>query len=473
MVIALCIATVGLLATLSRPMLAEAAQATYFYIRNATTNSDWVESRNVSGTYQIGYWDQIEFKWDSTGFTNCAASQYGSTAVSGIATNVYEPEPKATGTYSMMCYTNVSPGGNQRVTIPVYRDQPFSADIYWKIDDGTKWLYTSAFPYPVPDTWHSADGTIDSSEHIHLYWYGNDTYSCEKGIASSSVSARHPFTGYDYGTFTDVGRRTHRGAYYTPPEPPIGGSMYYYMTCTNAVGGTVTNGFTLTREAPPLPACTVNVTPSTVNQGQAATLTWDASNTTSLYIQNVGYVNASGSVAVAPSQTTSYTGTASGEGGSADCTGSSTLTVLQSCPFNDHDITHGQSVTAYKDASLPYGSTCTSQTRTCSNGTLSGSYAYASCSVSALPPAPTASISITPSIVRQAGTALVSWTSNGADSCTVTGGPDSWTGTASPTGGQTTSPIRGEVTYTLRCQNAGGTVAASSTVRVLPEFQES
>ncbi|MCR4325817.1 MAG: hypothetical protein NUV59_03345, partial [Patescibacteria group bacterium] len=52
-----------------------------------------------------------------------------------------------------------------------------------------------------------------------------------------------------------------------------------------------------------------------------------------------------------------------------------------SCSFNGQTITNGQSVTAYQSSTVPYGSSCTSQTRTCSNGSLSGSYQYSSCSV--------------------------------------------------------------------------------------------
>lgn len=44
-------------------------------------------------------------------------------------------------------------------------------------------------------------------------------------------------------------------------------------------------------------------------------------------------------------------------------------------------ISHGQSVTAYAASSVPCGSSCSSQTRTCNNGSLSGSYQYSSCSV--------------------------------------------------------------------------------------------
>ena len=57
----------------------------------------------------------------------------------------------------------------------------------------------------------------------------------------------------------------------------------------------------------------------------------------------------------------------------------------QSCTFNGATIQSGSSVTAYLANSVPSGSTCTSQSRTCSNGTLSGSYTYSACTVAAAP----------------------------------------------------------------------------------------
>ena len=51
-----------------------------------------------------------------------------------------------------------------------------------------------------------------------------------------------------------------------------------------------------------------------------------------------------------------------------------------SCLFNGSTIQSGASVTAYLSSSVTFGS-CISQTRTCSNGTLSGTYQYNSCSV--------------------------------------------------------------------------------------------
>ena len=44
-------------------------------------------------------------------------------------------------------------------------------------------------------------------------------------------------------------------------------------------------------------------------------------------------------------------------------------------------LASGASTTAYATQAAPYGSTCTSEQRTCANGALSGSYSYASCKV--------------------------------------------------------------------------------------------
>lgn len=61
------------------------------------------------------------------------------------------------------------------------------------------------------------------------------------------------------------------------------------------------------------------------------------------------------------------------------------------CTFAGAPVANGGSVTAYFTDSVPAGQTCASQQRTCMNGMLSGSYAYASCSpasASCVPDAP-------------------------------------------------------------------------------------
>lgn len=51
------------------------------------------------------------------------------------------------------------------------------------------------------------------------------------------------------------------------------------------------------------------------------------------------------------------------------------------CVFNGVAVGHGASVTAYESETVAAGGTCESETRTCTNGTLSGSYGFDSCAV--------------------------------------------------------------------------------------------
>ena len=175
----------------------------------------------------------------------------------------------------------------------------------------------------------------------------------------------------------------------TTPANPAG----YGSACTsaaNACGQTNTgtrqcNG-TCSATMPPdstcaAPTCTINASPSSYNAPGSSTLSWTSTNATSFHISGVGYVTAPGSTTVSPSQSTTYNGTVSGPGGGGSC--SRTLTVNRSCTFNGQTVTHGNSVTAYREANVPFGSSCQSQTRTCNDGNLTGTFAYSSCAVTA------------------------------------------------------------------------------------------
>ncbi len=59
----------------------------------------------------------------------------------------------------------------------------------------------------------------------------------------------------------------------------------------------------------------------------------------------------------------------------------SPVTGTAGCQFNASVIQHGQALLAYQDLNVPSSGVCVSQTRTCHNGVLSGSYQYSSCSV--------------------------------------------------------------------------------------------
>ena len=70
-------------------------------------------------------------------------------------------------------------------------------------------------------------------------------------------------------------------------------------------------------------------------------------------------------------------GTLSGTYGFSACTAGS----AQGCSFNGQSVANGQSVVAYQVATVPFGGNCVSQTRVCTNGSLSGSYGFSACTV--------------------------------------------------------------------------------------------
>jgi hypothetical protein len=75
------------------------------------------------------------------------------------------------------------------------------------------------------------------------------------------------------------------------------------------------------------PNLSLTVSPSTINFGQSATLTWQADgDVNNSNITNIGDVGASGSISVSPTSTTVYQLTSNGPGGSN--TVSATLTVI-------------------------------------------------------------------------------------------------------------------------------------------------
>lgn len=74
---------------------------------------------------------------------------------------------------------------------------------------------------------------------------------------------------------------------------------------------------------------------------------------------------------------TCVNGDLSGDYQNASCVQASPAT----CPFNGQQIGHQQTVRAYAQSVVPYGEQCVSQSRTCNNGDLSGSFNSPACSV--------------------------------------------------------------------------------------------
>lgn len=87
--------------------------------------------------------------------------------------------------------------------------------------------------------------------------------------------------------------------------------------------------------APPAaqPTVTLNASPGSINPGQTVTLSWSSTNATDLDIQpGVGKVAPEGSTPVTPTESVTYTITASGPGGSATATAHVDVAAPQAPP---------------------------------------------------------------------------------------------------------------------------------------------
>src|SRR2546427_13009413 len=78
---------------------------------------------------------------------------------------------------------------------------------------------------------------------------------------------------------------------------------------------------------PAPPSVALSASPASVQAGQPVTLTWSSTNATSVTLEpSVGRVAAQGSTTVRPSQSTTYTVTATGPAGSAHASAQVTIT---------------------------------------------------------------------------------------------------------------------------------------------------
>src|ERR1700730_15699681 len=82
--------------------------------------------------------------------------------------------------------------------------------------------------------------------------------------------------------------------------------------------------------APASPTASLTANPNTVDKGQSTTLSWQTTNATDVSIDGIGAVQPSGSQQAAPTDSTTYTLTAKGAGGTQQAT--ARVTVTQAPP---------------------------------------------------------------------------------------------------------------------------------------------
>ncbi len=256
-------------------------------------------------------------------------------------------------------------------------------------------------------------------------YYADTSYSTNSNTNNGGYYAD---TSYSTGSHTTSG-------YYADTSYTTGG--YTSGGCTSNCGGTTT--------VKPAPVCTLSVNDASITSGQAVTITWSSSRANlTRKISGIGSgLAASGSVVVYPTQTTTYTGTFKGDGGTITCSKTVTVTIPQAptCDLtaSQSSITPGQAVTINwssthassrvitnigsglpaTGSSVVYPSNTTTYT-----GTFTGAGGTVTCQktitvTTPQPQAPTCSMNGTPSAINPGQSSTLTWNSSNVSSVSI------------------------------------------------------
>ena len=309
-----------------------------------------------------------------------------------------------------------------------------------------------------------------SADPLTIHYYGNpelDEYSI---LTWTSTNADSCVIEPDVGTFEPS------GSWDVSPSR----TTTYTITATGP-GGSATDSVTVTVIVPP-PTIAIWASPASIPPGDSTTLYWYCDFADTCTIEpGIGGVEPNGSIELSPTETTTYTITAIGPGGTT--TDSYTVTVAHPAPTveisaNPEILVPGQSSTltwsstnadsvvidqGIGSVSLN-GTTTVSPTETTIytiTATGPGGTATASVTVSFFPP--TADIQANPETILQGESSTLTWSSTNADSVTIEPG----IGAVDLNGSVLVSPSESTI-YTITATGPGGTVTDSVTVTVTP-----
>ncbi len=216
--------------------------------------------------------------------------------------------------------------------------------------------------------------------------------------------------------------------------------------------------------------CSISASPSTVSSGGATTITWSSSYPGAQYVSlndGAGQRAVSGNVVKYPTQTSFYVADVYTSGN----------TYVGSCSAL---VTVSDGPTSCSAQYYCVGSSLYFRTSACDTSYIQAC-AYGCAGGACLPDPGTIgdgdapiNIWVSPSLIRQGNTSVVSWTSNDMRSCTVSENnptiANSWSGTS---GSQVSSALSQQTTYTLSCVGLNNqTYTDAATVNIIPIFQE-
>jgi hypothetical protein len=264
----------------------------------------------------------------------------------------------------------------------------------------------------------------------------------------------------------------------------ISASTTYSIICTGAGGFTTPIAATVVIIPPP--SASISASPTSVMSGSSALLTWSSTNATACAASG----NWSGSLAISGSQSTgplttasAYSLTCVGPGGvtpplvaSVGILPAPVVTLVASpaalaaggtatLTWSASNATTCTASGGWSGSLSPSGSQGTGPVSAATVYSLScagsGGTSSASTTVNIIP---AATLSVTPSVVAPGATAILTWSSSNAISCTASNG---WTGTQATSGTQATAAVSATTSYSLICSGPGGNSnSATATLTV-------
>lgn len=293
----------------------------------------------------IGKGKTATITWSTTNATSCTASGGGTSSTwkgtRPLKGSYTTPPLTASQSYTLSCIGN-GKTSLRKVTVSVAQGPQI--------------------------TFTATPAKVTAGEKVTLAWLAPNATSCTAGGA-----------GVDWGW---TGKLSSIGVQTTAS---LKESQMFSITCENGIGGTTTKDVQVIVSVPKL-ALTLTPSSQSVGYGKVATLRWTSTGATKCTGTGPWADSTFGLSDTKFTQPLTSPSiievTCSGDGGTT-VTQKATVNVTEAtkCSLGGMVVPHGTSVTAYQSTSVKYGAECVSQTRTCANGVFSGFYTNVSCAV--------------------------------------------------------------------------------------------
>jgi hypothetical protein len=310
--------------------------------------------------------------------------------------------------------------------------------------------------------------TVNAGDPASLTWTTTDAEACE---ASGNWSGSKPPNG-------------------TESTQPLATDSTFVLTCTGPGGSDAGTVVVSVNAPPPAPTLTLNASPLSIQAGEATTLSWNARDASSCAASGnwSGPRPTNGTELTGPlSADSTYTLTCTGPGGTVSRT---TSIDVQPPPApgvsftaSATTLTSGDSVTLSWSSSN--ATTCAAAGGWNGDKGLAGSETIGpltsdtaftlSCSgpggsssqtvnvVVDVPSAPGVSFTAASLSLDYAGSTVLSWSADNADSCSANG---DWAGQKTTSGSQSVGPLTSTASYGLTCSGPGGSTSETVTIEV-------